>query len=93
MCWGDGDSIMDRPAFTSTSIPATLSEGTGTSLSALIYGNFADLIVNLFTVLDVIVNPFLQSTSGVVRVSAFLDVDINIRHSGSFAKMVGAATT
>jgi HK97 family phage major capsid protein len=91
MCW-DNDMIMERQAFSTTSIPSNITEGTASTLSAMIYGNFADLVVNLFTMIDVLINPFLQSTTGVVRVSAFLDVDINIRHAGSFAKMVGAAT-
>ena len=87
--WDRGKTILDYPAFTTTSVPANITRGSGTSLSCLLYGNFADLVINLFTVLDVVVNPFLQSVSGIVRVSAFLDIDVMPRHNGSFAKLVG----
>jgi HK97 family phage major capsid protein len=90
--WDRGNTIMDYPAFTSTSVPANITQGGGSSLSCLLYGNFRDLAINLFTAVDIVVNPFLQSVSGVVRVSAFLDVDVMPRHNGSFAKLVGAVT-
>jgi len=90
--WGDDGRLLDYLAFCSTSIPANLTRGSGSSLSVLLYGNFADLVINLFTAVDIIVNPYLQSISGVVRVSAFQDADIAPRHVGSFAKTVAAIT-
>ena len=90
--WDRGNTILDYPAFTSTSVPSNVTRGTGSTLSCLLYGNFGDLVINLFTAVDVIVNPFRQSIDGTVRVSAFLDVDVMPRHSGSFAKLVGAVT-
>jgi HK97 family phage major capsid protein len=89
--WRDG-KVLDYPALSSTSIPANLTKGGGSSLSAVIFGCFADLVVNTFSALDVLVNPYLQSVSGVVRVSVFLDVDIAPRHVQSFCKIVGAST-
>jgi len=90
--WGNDGLLLNYPGLTSTAIPANLTRGTGSALSVLLYGNFGDLVIQLFTALDVIVNPFLQSVSGVVRVSAFQDVDIAPRHINSFAKLVAAVT-
>ena len=90
--WNDGGQMLGYRAFATTSVPSTITKGSGTNLSCLPYGNFGDLVIDMFTVLDVIVNLFLQSVSGVMRVSAFLDVDVMPRHVQSFAKLVGAVT-
>ena len=90
--WKDNQSLLGYPAFSTTSVPSNLTQGSGTNLSAIIYGNWADFALQLFSLVDVVINPFLQSVSGVVRVSAFLDVDMGPRHTGSFAIAAGAIT-
>lgn len=44
-------------------------------------------------VLDVAADPFTLGDSGAVRVRAFQDVDIALRHPQSFAAIVDAVTT
>ena len=74
-------------AVTSNQVPKNLTKGTGTDLSAMIYGNFADLIVGMWGGLDLQVNPYSLDTTGAVRVTAFQDVDIQLRHPESFSIM------
>jgi hypothetical protein len=50
------------------------------------FGNFADLIIGYFSGLDIMVDPFTNSTSGTVRVVAMQDVDIAVRHPESFSR-------
>ncbi len=50
------------------------------------FGNFADLIIGYFSGLDIMVDPYTNSTSGTVRVVAMQDVDIAIRHPESFSR-------
>ena len=50
------------------------------------FGNFADLIIGYFSGLDLMVDPYTQSTSGTVRVVAMQDVDIAVRHPESFTR-------
>ena len=50
------------------------------------FGNFADLIIGYFSGLDLMVDPYTNSTSGTVRVVAMQDVDIAIRHPESFSR-------
>lgn len=83
----DSMSLNGYSAVTSNQVPKNLTKGTGTNLSALIYGNFADLIIGMWGGLDLQVNPYSKDTSGAVRVTAFQDVDINIRHPESFSVM------
>ena len=50
------------------------------------FGNFADLIIGYFSGLDLMVDPYTNSTSGTVRVVAMQDVDIAVRHPQSFSR-------
>jgi HK97 family phage major capsid protein/HK97 family phage prohead protease len=50
------------------------------------FGNFADLLIGYFSGLDLMVDPYSNSTSGTVRVVAMQDVDIAIRHPESFSR-------
>ena len=50
------------------------------------FGNFADLIIGYFSGLDIMVDPYSNSTSGTVRVVAMQDCDIAVRHPESFSR-------
>lgn len=91
--WEGGDTPLNgyRAAVTNA-VPSNLTKGTGTNLSAIIFGNFADLIVGMWGTLDLMVDPYSNSTSGTVRVVALQDVDVAVRHAESFATMVDAIT-
>jgi HK97 family phage major capsid protein len=84
--WEDG-AMNGFPVVTSNQVPGNLTKGTGTNLSALAFGNFADLIIGMWGGLDLQVNPYSLDTKGAVRVTAFQDVDIELRHPESFAVM------
>lgn len=51
----------------------------------LLFGNFGDLIIGQWGVLDVLVDPYTLGTSGGIRIRVMQDVDIAVRHSESFA--------
>ncbi|WCT77511.1 phage major capsid protein [Novosphingobium humi] len=71
----------------SSQVPSDLTKGTGTSLSALIYGNWADLLIGYWSAFDLLVNPY-ESTAyakGNVSVRAMLTCDIAVRYAESFA--------
>jgi len=75
-------------------VPSNLDKGTSTGVcSAIIFGNFADLIIGMWGSLDLMVDPYTASTSGTVRVVALQDLDIAVRHAESFAAMKDALTT
>jgi HK97 family phage major capsid protein len=52
----------------------------------VIFGNWEDLIIGEWGVLDLLVNPYAKDTSGGVRITALQDVDTAVRHAESFAK-------
>lgn len=69
-------------------LPSNLTKGTGSNLHSMIYGNWADLMIAFWSGLDVLVDPYSNSTSGTVRVVALQDCDVEIRHNESFAKIL-----
>lgn len=83
----DGGEMNGFNAVTSNQVASNLTKGSGTDLSALAFGNFADLIIGMWGGLDLQVDPYTQNTKGAVRVTAFQDVDIELRHPESFSVM------
>lgn len=83
--WENGDIVNGYRAFVSNQVPGNLTKGAGTNLSAMIFGNFADLIIGEWGALDLLVDPYTNSANGAVRIRVLQDVDINVRHPESFA--------
>jgi len=82
------------PVLVTNNVPSNLVEGgSGAVLSACIFGNFRDLIIALWSGIDLLVDPYTSSASGRVRVVAFQDVDCGLRHVGSFSAIQDMVTT
>ena len=74
-------------------VPSNLVKGSsGATASAILFGNFADLVIGMWGGLDLMVDPYTGSTAGTVRVVALQDVDVAVRNVESFATMVDALT-
>lgn len=91
--WQKGSEPLNgyRAAVTNA-VPSNITKGTGSNLSALIFGNFADLVIGMWGGLDLMVDPYTHSTTGTVRVTALQDVDVGVRNIESFATMEDADT-
>ena len=68
----------------------SLTKGSGTNLSAVIYGNFADLLIGLYGTLEILVDPYTDFAKGTTGVRALQTIDIAVRHAESFAAMKDA---
>ncbi|MEH6564636.1 MAG: phage major capsid protein [Halopseudomonas sp.] len=79
-------------AAVSNQVPGNLTKGTGTDLSAILFGNWADLVMGLWGGLDLLVDPYTGAGAGKIRVVAFQSVDFALRHAESFAAMKDAIT-
>jgi HK97 family phage major capsid protein/HK97 family phage prohead protease len=90
--WGDNGMVNGYKTGVSNQVPSNLTKGSGTNLSAIIFGNWADLLIGMWGGLDLLVDPFTGGTAGTVRVSVLQDVDVSVRHAESFAAMVDAIT-
>lgn len=90
-----GGRIIGFPVYVTNQIPNTFTSSdvsTGGALTAIIFGNFNDLIIGQWTGVDVSIDPYTYSTSGTVRVVMLQDVDIELRHAESFSATENAAT-
>jgi len=80
---------------TSNQLPSNLTKGTGTDLSALIFGNFADLLVGLWGGIDLTVDPYTKELreAGLVGIQADQFADTLVRRPESFAAIKDAEVT
>ena len=93
--WGRGPErgigdVLGYDAWVTNSVPNTLTKGTSTDCSAMIFGNWADLIIGMWGGLDIMLDPYSLSTTGAKRVVALQDVDIQARRVESFAAIKDA---
>lgn len=76
-----------------TNVPSTLTKGSsGAVCSALIFGNWQDVVIGQWGSIDLLVNPYLKDTEGLVRITADAFYDIGVRRAASFAAMRDALT-
>lgn len=50
------------------------------------FGNWADLVIGMYSGLDLMVDPYTFSTSGTVRIAALQDLDVAVRRPVSFCR-------
>lgn len=91
----DGVPIGIAPQFHSEPVSFTNQApsdlGAGSDEHALIYGDFADLIIAYWSQLDVLVNPYETNAyaKGNVLIRAMASVDVGVRRPKSFVKATG----
>jgi len=96
--WKDGNKsgvglMNGYPAYVTNQVASDLTKGTGSNLSAIFFGNWADLIIGFWSGVDIIVNPYSDDASGKITITALQDCDIAVRHAESFAVIKDASTS
>ena len=90
-----GFSILGYRAAFSNNVPSNLTKGTSTSVcSAVIFGNWSDLLIGEWGVLEILPNPYASGAyeAGAVQIRAMQTIDVAVRHAESFAVMKDALT-
>ena len=83
--------INGYPVARTNQIQSNGTKGTGTNLSSIIYGNWNDLIIGEWGVLEILANPFGAGyNSGAVDIRAMQTIDLNVRHVASFSACTDA---
>lgn len=78
----------------SNQVPSNLVKGSsGAVCSAEIFGNWAELLIGEWGTLDLFPDPYTLGDQGAVRIRAFKDLDIAVRHAASFAVIADMLTT
>lgn len=84
--WQDGATPLNGyRCAVSNQVPSNLTKGSNNKCSPLIFGNWKDLIIAHWGVLDVVADPYSKSKQGALVITVLQDVDINVRHAESFA--------
>ena len=78
-------TILGTEVASSTLVPSDLSKGTGSNLSAMLYGDFSQVMLGFWSGVDVVVDQSSLSTSGGTRLAFFQDLDVALRYPESFA--------
>ena len=85
MIMNDANTLNGYNIFGTNQMPSNLTKGsTSGSCHALIFGNFADVMIGFFSAVDVLVDPYTASSSGITRLVFIQDMDIIVRHDESF---------
>lgn len=89
----DSNSLLGYNVASTTLAPSDLTKGTSSGVcSAVVFGNFNDLMIGMFGGLDVLVDPYTGSATGATRIAMYQDVDVAVRHAQSFAAILDVTT-
>jgi HK97 family phage major capsid protein/HK97 family phage prohead protease len=81
-------------ALSSNSIRSNLTKGTGTNLSAIVFGNWAGLVMASWGALSLEVNPYGQGfRKGEIEVRVLMFADFGVRNPESFSAITDVLTT
>ena len=81
----ENGAVNGYPMHMSNQLPATYSTNTK---SAVIFGNFSDLLIGNWNGIDVVVDPYTAAGTRQVKIVTSLWTDIAVRHPESFAKCI-----
>lgn len=83
----------NEPVTFTNQVPTNL--GVGTDEHALIFGDWSELLIGIWSEIDILVNPF-ESTAyakGNVSIRAMATVDVAVRHPKGFVSVTGVDAT
>lgn len=90
--WSASNEVNGYQAYVTNAVPSNLTKGTGTNLSAIIYGNWADVVVGMWGDVDLNIDTTTHANTRGVVVRVFQDTDIQIKRDESFAAILDAVT-
>jgi HK97 family phage major capsid protein len=76
-----GLTINGYPAF----VTEQVSSDTATGSPAIIFGNWAEVLIGMWGVLDLFGDPYTRGDRGGLVIRGFQDIDIQLRHEASFS--------
>lgn len=90
---GLADQIDGKPVFATTNVPSNLTKGTsGGVCSAMIYGDWENLVVGQFGGVELVVDPFSQAIGNKTRVVVNQHVGIAVQQPAAFGAIVDLLT-
>jgi len=94
--WGNDRSypLNGYAAGVTTLVPSNLTKGTSSEVcSAIIFGNFADLLIGQWGGMEVLLDPYTKALNYQYQLIINVLADIGVRNAESFSAMLDALTT
>ena len=79
------DTLYGYQMAVTNNVPSDLTKGTLTTASALIFGDFSQLMIGSFSTADVLIDPYTGSANGNIRIRILQETDVAVRHAQSFS--------
>jgi len=79
------DSLYGYDLAVTNNVPSDLTKGTLDPASAMIFGDFSQLMIGFFSTPDVLIDPYTAGSTGAVRIRVMQEMDVAVRHAQSFA--------
>jgi HK97 family phage major capsid protein len=86
---GSGD-VIGYPGYVSSQVPKTLVKGSSTDCHAIILGDFTQVVIGEWGVIDVVLDQYTPKKQNMVEVTTFQNVDILVRQTACFAAIQDA---
>jgi HK97 family phage major capsid protein len=92
---GMDGTLIGYPMASTQNIPSNLTKGTGTNLSAMIFGDWSALIIGYWSALDIALNTQGDSVflKGNAQIRAMATCDVALMHAPAFAAITDMVTT
>jgi HK97 family phage major capsid protein len=88
----DDGTLNGYPLIVSNQVSGAITQGNVTTAYGLIFGNWADCVIGLWSGVDVMVNPYANDLAGATRITIMQDADFAVRNAASFAWRACART-
>lgn len=87
------DRLLGHPAAVTNAVPSTLVKGaSGSVCSAIIFGNWEDLVIGQWGGITLLSDPYTKMTTGLIRIGAEAFYDVLVQRAASFAATKDALT-
>lgn len=88
----DGKTLNGYPMEWSNVVPSDLTKGSGSALSALVFGNWEDLVVAAWGGLDIVLDPYTAARKAEIIMTLNAWNDVKVVEPKSFAVMTDVIT-
>jgi len=84
-----GGTVAGYPAYMTNVIESDRTRGTNNDCSAIVFGNWQDLVIGQWGPIDIRPNPYVYDTYGQTRIVVAGYFDLAVKHLESFAAIKG----
>jgi HK97 family phage major capsid protein len=91
---GMSDQIDGKPVFSTSNVPSNLTKGSSSGVcSAMIYGDWSNLVVGQFGGVELVVDPLSQAIGNKTRIVVNQHIGIAVKQAAAFGAIVDLTTT